>query len=106
MKDKYDAEVQTHSKTTTLLGNEEVEKDALQVEDEYLNDIHDAMGNCTFDCVQMSLLHLYTEAARRVLDFIDDDREEIIRFLGNGILLPVVVCIRSNNNLFTLCFWR
>ena len=56
MKDKYDAEVQTHSKTTTLLGNGEVEKDALQVEDEYLNDIHDAMGNCTFDCVQMSLL--------------------------------------------------
>lgn len=74
-------------------------KDALQVEEAYLNDIHDAMGNCTFDCVQMSLLHLYTEAARRVLDFIDDDREEIIRFLGNGILSPVAVCIRSNNNL-------
>jgi hypothetical protein len=92
--------------TTFFWSKQNAMKNALQVEEEYLHDIHDAMGNCTFDCVQMSLLHLYTEAARRVLDFIDDDREEIIRFLGNGILLPVVVCIRSNNNLFTLCFWR
>jgi hypothetical protein len=36
MKDKYDAEVQTHSKTTTLLGNEEVEKDALQVQKDHM----------------------------------------------------------------------
>jgi len=43
--------------------------------------------------------YTYSEAARRVLDFIDDDREAIIRFLGNGILLPAAVCIRSNNNL-------
>ena len=58
MKDKYDAEVQNHSKTTTLLGTGEVEKDALQVQDEYLKEIHDAMRNCTFHCIQMSLLHL------------------------------------------------
>ena len=36
IKDKYDAEVQTHSKTTTLLGNEEVEKDALQVQKDHM----------------------------------------------------------------------
>ena len=41
-------------------GKQNAMKDALQVKEEYLNDIHDdAMGNCTFDCVQMSLLHLY-----------------------------------------------
>jgi len=44
----------------------------------------------------------YTEAARRVLDFIDDDREEIIRFLGNGILSPIAVCIRVEQQLRTV----
>jgi hypothetical protein len=42
MKDKYDAEVQTHSKTTTLLGNEEVEKDALQVQKDHMKQPYDA----------------------------------------------------------------
>ncbi len=38
MKDKYDAEVQKHSKTTALLGNGEVEKDALQVQKDHTKD--------------------------------------------------------------------
>ena len=42
MKDKYDAEVQNHSKTTTLLGNGEVEKDALQVQKDHMKQHHDA----------------------------------------------------------------
>jgi len=43
MKDKYDAEVQTHSKTMmTLLGNGEVEKDALQVQKDHIKQHHDA----------------------------------------------------------------
>ena len=42
MKDKYDAEVQTHSKTTTLLGNGEVEKDALQVQKDHMKQPYDA----------------------------------------------------------------
>jgi hypothetical protein len=40
MKDKYDAEVQMHSKT--LLGNEEVEKDALQVQKDHMKQPYDA----------------------------------------------------------------
>ena len=46
MKDKYDAEVQNHSKTTTLLGNGEVEKDALQVQKDHMKQYHDAAVIC------------------------------------------------------------
>ncbi len=42
MKDKYDAEVQNHSKTTTLLGHGEVEKDALQVQKDHMKQPYDA----------------------------------------------------------------